>query len=88
MSAEDKFAIRLSVIYLLGALLTNSYCQVYRYADWKKANGDPSVPIMQICGATAGWPIYWASKLTVDGLKSLQRQPVPEIEGDGFIKLQ
>ena len=59
MGDERKMAAFL-VVYFAGALLTNSYCQTYRWQQWEN----------QSCGgggcgtaiATVGWPVYWASR--------------------------
>ncbi len=81
-----KFLLKLLAFYAFCALLTNSYCQVYRYGDWQKQYG-PSEATTRLGWATGGWPVYWASKMTMEGFKSLQGKPAPEISGDGLIKL-
>lgn len=83
-----KFFLKMFAIYLLGALMTNSYCQVYRYDDWRKESHDPTDAGWKLSGATIGWPVYAMSKLSMDFLRSLQCKPVPEVESNGLIKLE
>ena len=57
-----------TILYFIGAFFTNSYCQVYRWEDWKDPNAKYRTPkavaMDKTVGATIGWPIYWTSRFT------------------------
>lgn len=69
----NKKEIALLVTYLLGALLTNSYCRNCRWDDWDKdddpnwramnpqAPFDPD-PALSTASATILWPVYVAAR--------------------------
>ena len=59
MSDERKVAA-LFVVYLAGALLTNSYCQVYRWQQWDNQSFGDGFAFTAL--TTVGWPVYWASR--------------------------
>ena len=59
MGDERKMAAFL-VVYLAGALLTNSYCQEYRWKQWE--NQSLGAGFACTTFATVAWPVYWASR--------------------------
>ena len=50
-------------VYVSGALLTNAYCQVYRWHDWQESNACNTHE--KLMTATIGWPLYWASRVSI-----------------------
>ena len=56
-------AILLLSFYVSGALLTNAYCQVYRWHDWQEISAYNTHE--KLLTATIGWPLYWASRVSI-----------------------
>ena len=60
---EDTKIICALVFYVLGAILTNSYCQIHRHDDWAKNNRADAY--IKTVAATLFWPLYWPSKVSL-----------------------